>query len=125
MVALWFPVPSRGLVAVSATSAATAVTTATATAAARFAGLGFIYLESPASFVLAVQGRNRRLGLRIGAHLHESEPFALAGAPVHDDFRTLDGSMRRQQRLQVRAADILAKVPDIQLFAHHNLLSMA
>ena len=50
MVALSFPIPSRGLVAVSAT-AATAVATATTTAvttatttAARFAGLGFIDL---------------------------------------------------------------------------------
>ena len=65
MVALWFAVPSRGLVAVSATTAAaTAAPTAavtTATAAARFAGLGFIYGESTAPLLLAVQGRNRSL----------------------------------------------------------------
>ena len=67
MVALWFPMPSRGSVAVSATTA-TAVTTATA--AAWFAGLGFVYGKSPAPLLLAVQGRNRRLGLRIGAHVN-------------------------------------------------------
>ena len=129
MVALWFTVPSCGLVAVSATAAtaATAAITAvaTATAAPWFAGLGFIHLERPTAVVLAVQRGDGRLGLRVGTHLHESEPFALTCTPVHDDFRSLDGSVLRQQRLQVRTADIIAKVPDIQLFAHRNLLSMA
>ncbi len=126
VVALWFTVPSRSLVAAlttSAATAATAVTTTTATAA-WFAGLGFIYLESPAPLLLAVQSRNRRLGLRIGVHLHESEPFALPRTPVHDDFRTLDRSVCLQHCLQVRTADIIAEVPDIQFFAHRNLLSM-
>jgi hypothetical protein len=131
MVALWFAVPSRGLVAVSATTAttaapsATATAVATSTAAAGFAGLGFVYLKSPTSLILAVHSRNRRLSLRIGAHLHESEALTSPRVAIHDHFRTLDGPVRRQQRLQVRAADIIAKVPDIQFFAHRNLLSMA
>ncbi len=99
MVALWFVIPFCGLVAVSATTAATAVTTATTSA--RLAGLGFIYGESPAPMVLAVQGRNRRLGFRIGVHLHESEPLAPTGRPVSDDFRAQHRSVRGQHRLQV------------------------
>ncbi len=88
VVALWFPVPSRGLVAVSVT---------TATAATWFAGLGFVYLESPASFLLAVHGRNRRLSLRIGAHLHESEPFAPVRTPkTWDQIAAFVGHLDRR-----------------------------
>ena len=117
MVALWLPMWSRGLVAISSTTAtatataaaavttatatATAVTTATATAAARFAWLGFVYGKSPAPVLLAVQGRNCRLGFRIGVHLHESKAFALARRSVGDDFSTLDSSVGGQQRLQI------------------------
>src|SRR5215217_3296344 len=128
-----------GLVALAATAAAAATVAAAATAAATaaaavaaattaaaaatvFARLGFVNGEGPAVDFLAVQGRDRRLGFLVGAHLDEPESLAAAGVPVLNDFRALHGPVRGAQLFEVRAGRVIAQVPDVQLAAHVKLL---
>lgn len=119
------------LVAVSATttsaaSAASAAVTATTTAAAsRLAGLGLVDGQRSSTGLLTVQCFDRCVGLVLGGHLYKPEPFAPAGRAVTDDFRAQHRTVCRQHRFQIRTADVVAKVPNIQLFTHRKLLSMA
>ena len=79
------------MAASTAAAAATAATAATeSTSATRFAWFGLVDLKGATVLVLTVQSGHGRLGLRSGAHLDESETFALSGRTVFDDLRTLD-----------------------------------
>src|SRR5207302_1804634 len=73
----------------TAATAAAAVATAAATTAAIFAGLGLVDGKITAVVLLAVEGRDRGLGLLIGAHLDETETLAAAGVPVADHLSAL------------------------------------
>jgi len=122
---------SGSLVAISATAAttptavATTATAATATTGARGTGLGHIDGQGSTAVLLAVQGRDSCFSFVLGLHFDKPEPFALTGRTVADDFGASDGSVRSQQSLQIGTAGVIAEVPNVQLFAHRNLLSMA
>src|SRR5262249_42651751 len=74
-----------------AAAAAAKPTAAAAATASLGAGLGFVYLQSAAIHVLAVQGRDGGLGLLVGLHLHKAEALGASGIPIHDDLRGLHG----------------------------------
>jgi hypothetical protein len=57
--------------------------------------------QSTSAVLLAVQGRDRSLGLVVGRHLDEPETFAPPRGPVADHFRALDRSILGQHLLQI------------------------
>jgi hypothetical protein len=122
------PAPAKA--AASATAAASAVTASAATAAtaeaapattaaaAVLAGTGFVDGEGPAVVLLAVEGRDRRVGFLVVGHLDEPEALAPAGVPVVDHLGGQDLPVRAEQLLQLRAIHRVAQVPDVQLLSH-------
>jgi len=112
--------------AAATTTAATAISAATTTAAAAtttatgaiLTRLGFIDGQRPPIMFLAVQSRDRSLGLAIAAHLNEPESFASAGFPVADHLGRLYRPVLAEQLFQVRATDVVAQVSDVKLAAH-------
>jgi hypothetical protein len=70
--------------------------------------------------LLPVQTRDRRLGLFIAAHLHETKPFRAPGIPVIDDLGRHHRAMLPEQLLQLRAIHAVAQVPDIKLLTHYG-----
>src|SRR5262245_21199544 len=82
------PTPLITAAATPGTAAATAAPAAAAAApSALGARLGFVDRQRAAARVLAVQGRDRGLGLLLGLHLHEAKALGTAGVPVHDYLR--------------------------------------
>ena len=72
--------------------------------------------------LLAIQGGDGRLGLVVVGHLDEAEALAAAGVPVVDDLGGNDLPVLTKQLFQLRAIDLVAQVPDIQLFRHWRAL---
>jgi hypothetical protein len=102
-------------------AAATAATTTTTEATRpRLARTSLVHRQGTPAVLLAVEGRDRSLGFFVAGHLDETESLASPGRPVSDHFRALDRSVLRQHFLQIRTADIIAEVPDIQLLAHRS-----
>src|SRR5262249_53336332 len=98
--------------------AAPAVAAAAAPAAAVLPRLGLVDGQLPPLHLLAAQRRNGRLGLLVGAHLHETEPLGPAGVAVHDDLGRLHPAERLEHLLQVAVRHAVSQVPDVQLPAH-------
>src|SRR3954471_15677612 len=67
-------------------AAASAAVAAAAGARTLFAGFGDIDGEGAAGMILAVEGCDGRLCLRIRAHLHKTETLGAAGIAVGDNF---------------------------------------
>src|SRR6185503_13585950 len=107
----------RDLFAIDLEAAVASITTTTAgssaAAGAGFAGLGFIDGQRPAVLLLAVQSGNRRGGLGVTAHLHESETLASAGFAILNDLSALDRAVRREHLLQCRIVDLVTHIADI------------
>ena len=68
--------------------------------------------------LLAVQGRDRRIGFLVVRHLDEPEALAPAGVAVVDDLGGQDLPVCAEQLLQLRAIDRVAQVTDVQLLSH-------
>jgi hypothetical protein len=68
--------------------------------------------------LLAVQGGDRRLGLVIAGHLHESESLAAARIAIVDDLGRHHLTVRAKQLFEFRAIDAVAQVPDVKLLTH-------
>src|SRR4051812_10162213 len=101
---------------------ATIAPAVTGTAAARSAAepaapvllrLGLVDRERPAVVLLPVEGRDRRLRLRVAAHLDEPEALAPAGVPVLNDLGAGHRAVLGAQLLQVGVGDVVAEVPDV------------
>src|SRR5205085_10765812 len=125
--------PATAAATTASPTAAVAASTTTTTAAAAakpaasasrpvFARLGFVDGQRAAVVVLAVERRDGRLSLLIGAHFHETESLAASGHAVADDFSALHGSVRAKQLLEFGAINVVAQIPHIQLLAHDDLL---
>ena len=85
------PAAAAATVAATAAAGATAAAAAAVAAAtaARLAWLGLVDRQ-PATFIfLIVQALDRRLGLRFGVHLDETEALASTGVAVLNDLRAL------------------------------------
>jgi hypothetical protein len=108
--------------AAAATTAAAAAEAATAAATAAtpavFARAGFVDGEGSAAVLLAVQGRDRRLGFVIRAHFDEPEPLRAAGVTVVDDLGGDNRAVLAKQLLEFRAIDLVAQVPNVKLLTH-------
>lgn len=104
----------------SATSAA-AVAAASAAAGAGFAWLGLVDGEGSSAMLSAVEGVDGGVGLIVVVHFDETEALALARHAVSDDFCTDDGSVRREELLQLGAAGLIAEVSHVKPLAHPNL----
>src|SRR5262249_54760815 len=50
--------------------------------------------QGPTVHLLAVEGGDGGLGLRVAAHFDEAEPLGTAGVPVHEDLRRLHRAVR-------------------------------
>jgi hypothetical protein len=99
----------------TAAVAAAATTTASATTATGtvFAGLGFIDGQCAAIMFLTVELTDGRLGLRVAAHLNESEALAPARFTVADHFCRLHRSVLAEQLFKIRAVYVVAQISDI------------
>src|SRR4051812_14525458 len=82
--------------ATRATAAAATVAAAT-TAGAVFFRLGFVDSQGATAVLLAVEGRDCRLGFFIAAHLDEPETLAATGVPVRDDLGAGHGAVGAKQ----------------------------
>src|SRR5262245_65061224 len=111
--------PAPAPAAVAASPAAPAVTP-TAAAAAVLAGLGLVDGQLAAVYLLAAEGRDGRLGLLVGAHLHEPEAFGPARVPVHDDLGRLHRAVRLEHLLQVAVGHAVGQVAYVHLSAHQR-----
>src|SRR5579871_3321384 len=114
-------VAGRSITVPTAAIVTTTTTVATATARPGFTGLGLVDGQVPAVVLTGVQAPDRRLGLIVGVHLHESEPLRAIGVPINDDLGALDRPERGEQRLQVALVDVVGEVPDVQLFGQDQL----
>jgi hypothetical protein len=103
----------------AATTEPTAATTASTTAV--FARAGFVDGEGTSAVLLTIEGRNRRLGFVIRAHLDEAEALAAAGVTVVDDLRGDHSPVLTKQLLQFRAIHLVAQISNIQLLTHFDL----
>src|SRR5687768_12327436 len=74
--------------------------------------------EGAAAVLPAVERRDRRTGLVVRPHPHETEPDAAPRIPVADDLRALDRPEGREQLPEVRARGRVTEIPDVQLGAH-------
>jgi hypothetical protein len=114
------PAATATAVAATATPAA-AATAATETAAgAGLARPSFVDRQGTSTVLLTIQGVDRGLSLVVRRHLNKPEPLAAASCPVADYLGALDSSVLGQQFLQIRAADVITEVSDIQLLAHRS-----
>src|SRR5262245_7412122 len=103
------------------TAAAAAVTTTAAPAAAAFGlGAGLVDCQRAAVLFFAVEGRDRRLGFLVAAHLDEAEAFGTAGVAVHDHLRRLHGAVSCEHLLQITIVDTVGQVAHVQLLAHER-----
>src|SRR4051794_28654465 len=103
--------------ATAAVATAAATTTAVATAAATtaataaiFPRLGFVHGQVPPVMVPIVEPLDGRLGLGVGAHLHEAEPLRAVRLAVDDDLGALHSAELGEQRFQVRLVDVVSQV---------------
>jgi hypothetical protein len=107
------PATTAAITAASPTATSTvSASPATATTAA-FSGLGFVHGEGSAAVFLAVERCDGRLGLRVTAHLDETETLATTGLPISDNFRALHAAVRAEQLLQSRAVHIVTHVSNV------------
>ncbi len=91
---------TAAIAATAATAATAAIATATTPAAATTAALalaGFIDAQLPAFHIVAVETRDRGLGVGLG-HLDEREPPEPPGLPVVDQTHGIDSTVLREQR---------------------------
>jgi hypothetical protein len=120
----WRPVPAAAAPVTASASAAVpspAAVAAAPAAAAVLAGLGLVDGQVAALELLAGQGRDRRLGLLVGAHLHEAEAAGPAGVAVHHDLGGLHPAVLGEQLVQVAVGHAEGEVADVQLLAHLGL----
>ena len=95
--------------------------TGTATMAATtaiFARFGLIHHDGPTVVLFFVQPLDGCLRLSVIAHLHEAEPFALAGGAVFDNLSALDGAKGGKHLFQVGTTDVVAQITAIQFTSH-------
>src|SRR5262245_15034718 len=97
----------------TATAAAAGVT-----AAPGFPRLGFVHSQPPPADFLIVEALNRRLSLRVGIHLDEAEPFALASVTVRDHLGALHGPVLAEPFFQVGLRDGISQITNIQFLSH-------
>jgi hypothetical protein len=96
----------------------TAVPTPSATTAASlFARASFVDGQRASTMILAVQPLDGRLRFFVTAHLDEAKPFASAALAVLNYLGALHITEATKQLLQIRAADAVAQVPDVQLLS--------
>src|SRR5262249_21445825 len=113
-------VPASSASATVATTASPGAAPAAVTAPAAAFGFrtGLVDGQASAVYFLAVQRRNRRLGLLVGLHLDEAEPLGAAGVAVHDDLRGLHGAVCLEQLFQGAVRNPVGQVAHVQLLAH-------
>src|SRR6516164_2898083 len=101
-----------------AASTATRATSATATV---LAWLGLVDGDAAAIDLFAVHCRDGGLGLLVGFHFHEAEPFGPTGVAVHDDLGRLDCAIRREHLFERAVRYAVGQVANVQLPAHVGL----
>jgi hypothetical protein len=103
----------------AAAATTTAVsTTATAAGATLFAGPGFVDSQGATAVLLTVEGRDRRGGFIIIGHFDETETLTTAGVAVIDDLRRNNLAMLTEELLELRAVNVIAQIPHVQLLSH-------
>ena len=79
-------------------------TAAASPATAALARPGLVHSEASSLMLAIVQALDRRLGLGVRVHLHETKSFAPTGLPVLNDLSALDRSKLGKQLFQVGCA---------------------
>jgi hypothetical protein len=103
--------------AVAAAASTTAAATATA-ARTLFLRTSLVDGQRAAIMLLAIESGNRSLCFRIATHLNEAESLAATGFTIRNHLGRLNRAMLAEELFQIRAAGVIAQVPDIQLIAH-------
>jgi hypothetical protein len=106
--------------AATAAAAESATTTAAAatTAATFFTGPGFVDGQGATAVLLAVEGRDSRLGFGVAVHFDKTKPLAAAGVTIIDDLGRHDLAMGAEQLLEFGAVHAIAEVSNVQLLTH-------
>jgi hypothetical protein len=68
--------------------------------------------------LLAVERGNRRVRFGVAGHLDEAKALAATGVAVIDDLRRHHLAVLAKQLFQLRAIDVIAQIPDVQLLTH-------
>jgi hypothetical protein len=69
---------------------------------------------------LLVQAIDGRLRFGVGAHFHESKPFASTRVAVHHHLGIGDCPVLREELLQILVCHLVADVSDIQSLTHRR-----
>ena len=110
----------------AATAAAVAATSTTAATAAAplFLRPGFVDGQGTSVVLFTAETSDGRLGLLISAHLDKRKTLAAAGVAIFDHLGAPHCAEWSEHRLQVRTADGIAQIANIQLLTHNSISFM-
>jgi hypothetical protein len=86
---------------------------------------GFVDGEAAASDLACVQLANRGLRVVVATHLDKREAARATRRLIAHDSDRFDGSGAREQFLQLRFANFVGQVSDVQLSTHNTHSSVA